>query len=451
MRATLLRPLLTALVAVAVASVSPVAVHAQDGPAEVFRAFWESRLSPADPAAVRFRSKASLSKLDALRREDPANAADMLEFMAEMHADLQAAAEIESIETTTDADDRATLVVRLQGRNGDLPTRLPSQATVSMVREADGWKIDSEAYSRGRMRATSAAPEAESMPEREDASSSAPSCPAPSTLGDPTAPHVLMLGGTAGEGRVHFADARVRLNEGWMIVELPPFNEHSITIRASGAAAQSGRYEADLSIEGMMGFNGCPTLPSRFFAEDDLLQPAPVGELIWEGAPGSNRANVKFSFADPASGAVDVSGTLQGVPVVDVNAGPLLEGSRMNAAESTVAPTRGSVLHEPGRGSLMIELWYETANESSNEITQLDRFTGRTGLIVEGRWPGTARVALVREFEGTRIDVEVREVPEDALADEAALTARFSEIGKLVARVRSDRVATIPPLPDMTR
>ena len=445
------RTLLIALVAIAVAAVAPAAVHAQEGPAEVFRAFWESRLSPADPAAARFRSTASLRALDALRREDPANAAEMLEFMAEMHASLHDAAEIESIETTRDADDRATLMVRLRGREGTLATLLPSQATVAMVREGDGWKIHAEAYSRDRLRATSAAPDVEPVPEREDPSSSAPACPAPSALGAPTAPHVLVLGGTAGDGRVHFADARVRLNEGWLIVELPVFNDHRIRIRAFDAAGHPGRYEANLWLEGVMGFGGCPTLPSRFFGEVRPTNPAPVGEVTWDSAPGSNRANVKFSFVDPTTGDVDLSGTLQGVPVVDVNAGPLLEGSRMNAADSTVAPTRGSVVHEPGRESLMIELYYEKATESSSEIVQLARFTGRTGLIVKGRWSGTARVALVREFEGTRLDVEVREVPEDVLTDEEGLIARFSDIGKLVARVRSDRVATIPSLPDITR
>lgn len=442
------RSLVLALSVVVLLATAPRTVVAQDGPADVFRAFWATRLSPADPAAARFRSKASLERLADLRREDQENAANMLEFLAAMHADLQDAADIASIQTTSDAADRATLMVRLIGKNGALPSRLPSQATVAMVREADGWKIHNEEYASGGSPPVNAAPDVASEPEAGDVPMEASACGSPSVLGDPTAPHVLLLSGTAGDGRVHFRDARVRLSEGSLSVELPTFNEHSITIRASDAAAAPGRYEANLSVEGVMGFAGCPTLPSRVLT-DDFSQPAPVGHVEWERGSEPGRANVSFSFADPATGDTDVSGTLKGVPVVDVTPGPLLDGSLMRAATSEVAPTAGSVRHEPGRRSLMIELFFDTANESSSEIVEVDDFSGAQGLTIASRWSGTARVVLVREFNGASIDIEVREVPEGALADEDALKAQFSTTGTLVARVRTDRVATIPSLPEL--
>jgi len=195
-----------------------------------------------------------------------------------------------------------------------------------------------------------------------------------------------------------------------------------------------------------MGFGGCPTLPARFIEPYFPGQVAPEGQVTWESEPGSGRADVTFSFSDPAMGRVDLSGALQNVAVVDISPGPLLEGSAMLYFGEEVAPTRGSVLHEPERASLEIQLEYDAPSGSGGESILLEAFSGEIGLFVEDRGFGRTRLALVREFDGTRLDLEVRDVPEDELGDAYDLAERFPTLGEVVARVRSDRVATLPTL-----
>ena len=421
---------------------------AQEGPAEVFRTYWATGLSPADPEVERFRSRASLEELAALLDGDPEMAADILDFMAAMHEDLQSSADIDTVEVVSEEGDRATLEVRLRGRNGPLRRDLPSRATVEMVREADVWKVHTEAYSGGGF--LSSSPDS-SSPDPHDASGAEPAaseetCPAESTVGDPAAPHLLVLHGPDGEGRVHVSDARLLLNEGWLIVELPVFNEHRLSIRAWEAGHAPGSFEGSLTVEGLMGFGGCPTLPARFIEPYFPGQVAPEGQVTWDSEPGSGRADVTFSFSDPAMGRVDLSGALQNVAVVDISLGPLLEGSTMLYFGEEVAPTRGSVHHEPGRARLQIELEYDAPSGSGGEFILLEAFSGGIGLFVEDRGFSSTRVALVREFDGTRLDLEVREVPEDELGDADDLAERFPTLGEFVARVRTDRVATLPTL-----
>lgn len=437
------RPILVFLAVATLAIAAPSPGIAQEGPVEVFRAYWATGLSPADPEVARFRSRASLKELAALLAGDPEMATDILAFMAAMHEDLQAATDLDTVEVVSDVGDRATLEVRLRGRDGALRGDLPSRATVEMVREADGWKVHSEAYSGGNLFGSPADPAPASKAE--------PSCPAGSTLGDPAAPHGLMLQGPGGGGRVHFSDARLLLNEGWLIVELPEFNEHRLTIRAFEAGHAPGSFEGSLTVEGLMGFGGCPTLPARFIEPYFPGQTAPEGQVTWDSEPGSGRADVTFSFSDPATDQVDLSGALEGVTVIDISSGPLLEGSAMLYFGDAVAPTRGSVLHEPDRRRLEIQLEYDVPSGGGVESIRLEAFSGEPGFIVEDRGFGRAQVTLVREFDGTRLELEVREVPENELGDAGDLAGRFSTLGELVARVRTDRVATLPTLRPVER
>jgi len=448
------RPILVFLAVATLAIAAPSPGIAQEGPVEVFRAYWASGLSPADPEVARFRSQASLKELAALLAGDPQMAADILDFMAAMQGDLQAAADLDTVEVVSDEGDRATLEVRLRGRDGPLRGDLPSRATVEMVREADGWKVHSEAYSGGNLFGSPAdsAPAAEAKRGgKANPATWEERCPAGSTLGDPAAPHGLMLQGPGGEGRVHFSDARLLLNEGWLIVELPVFNEHRLSIRAFEAGHAPGSFDGSLSVEGLMGFGGCPTLPARFIEPYFPGQVAPEGQVTWDSEPGSGRADVTFSFSDPETGQVDLSGALGGVAVIDISLGPLLEGSAMLIFEDEVAPTRGSVLHEPDRRRLEIQLEYDVPSGGGVESIRLEAFSGEPGFIVEDRGFGRAEVTLVREFDGTRLELEVREVPENELGDADDLVERFSTLGKLVARVRTDRVATLPALRPVER
>jgi len=437
------RPILVFLAVATLAVAAPSPGIAQEGPAEVFRAYWATGLSPADAEVARFRSRTSLKELAALLAGDPEMATDILEFMAAMHEDLQASADLDTVEVVSEKGDHATLEVRLRGRDGPLRRGLPSRATVEMVREADGWKVHTEAYSGGNLFGSPAGPAPASQAE--------PSCPAGSTLGDPEAPHVLVLHGPEGEGRLHFSDARLLLNEGWLVVELPEFNEHRLTIRAFEAGHAPGSFEGSLTVEGLMGFGGCPTLPARFIEPYFPGQVAPEGQVTWDSEPGSGRADVIFSFSDPETGQVDLSGALEGVAVIDISLGPLLEGSAMLFFEDEVAPTRGSVLHEPDRARLEIQLEYDVPSGGGERNIRLEAFSGEPGFIVEDRGFGRAEVTLVREFDGTRLELEVREVPENELGDAGDLVERFSTLGKLVARVRTDRVATLPALRPVER
>lgn len=451
---SMFRPIFVFLAAATVAVAAPSPGIAQEGPADVFRAYWASGLSPADPELARFRSRASLEGLAALLAGDPEMAADILDFMAAMHEDLQSSADIDTVEVVAEEDDRTTLEVRLKGRHGPLRGGLPSLATVEMVREADGWKVHSEAYSGGELFSSPADPaspsEAEPL-EWEDTAGWEETCPAESTLGDPAAPHILVLHGPEGEGRVHFSDARLLLNEGWLIVELPVFNEHRLSIRAAEAGHGPGSFEGSLTVEGLMGFGGCPTLPARFIEPYFRGQVAPEGQVAWDSEPGSGRANVTFSIPDPATGRLDLSGALQDVPVADISPGPLLEGSAMLFFGEEVAPTRGTVLHEPDRARLEISLDYDAPSGSGGQSILLEEFSGEPGYVVEDRGFGKTRVTLVREFDGTLLDLEVRNVPEDEMGDADDLAERFPTLGELVARVRTDRVATLPTLRPVER
>lgn len=54
---------------------------AQGDPVDAYRASWENGLTPADPGAERFRSRATLEEFRAYLAEEPEMAAEMLEYM----------------------------------------------------------------------------------------------------------------------------------------------------------------------------------------------------------------------------------------------------------------------------------------------------------------------------------------------------------------------------------
>jgi len=56
-------PLLLAAVALGAALALPAGITAQAGPVEVFRAYWDSGLTPTDPGAEGFRSQAMLREI----------------------------------------------------------------------------------------------------------------------------------------------------------------------------------------------------------------------------------------------------------------------------------------------------------------------------------------------------------------------------------------------------
>jgi len=438
----MVRLLLILLATAVVAPATPTLATAQEGPEEIFRAYWTSGLTPADPEAERFRSRASLDELAGFLAEEPDMAQEVLEFMTFMHRALHSAADIETVEVVEDGPDRVTLDVRFRGRDGLLPGDLPDRASVEMVREPEGWKIHSEAYSgAGRSSAgVGGAERLEGSPAWVGETEWDDNCGEGSVLGDPGAPHVLVLQGSRGEGRVHLPDAHLLLNEGALTLEISPFHGHELRISALENDRGPGRYEATLTLEGVQDFGGCPAPPARLFGA--TLE----GEVEWVSGPEPGRADATFAFRDPETGETLVSGALQGAPVIDVSPGPLLEGSAMLFFDEEVAPTLGSVFHEPEHARLKLMLEYSAPSGGGSRSIWLEGFTGESGILLGDPLFGRVQVTLVREFDGSRLSLEVREVDEDQVGDVDTLAERFSSLGVLHARVRTDRVLRVTPL-----
>jgi hypothetical protein len=122
----------------------------QAEPVDVYRAFWDSGLSPADPHVECFMSRESLAELEAMRAADPEMVEAMLEFLTAMHVELNEAAEMGEVEVLEQTQDRATLRFGFVGRTGPLSDHFGNPvATVEMVREDQVWRIDRQAFESG--------------------------------------------------------------------------------------------------------------------------------------------------------------------------------------------------------------------------------------------------------------------------------------------------------------
>lgn len=406
----------------------PVATHAQ-GPADAYRAWWASGLTPADAASERFRSRASVAELAALRAENPEMAADVIAFMAEAHRELLAVAVPGRIELVHQEGDEAHLHVELEGRAGHLPAGVPSEAMVRMVLEDGGWKVDGESFMGGRMGGSGSG--------ADDAARADVACvPDP---GHPDAPHELVIHAADGEHVLRFDGGYLlRLGDG-LALHLPPFSENVLTV-AARSGAQPGSHRAELS--GTLRGGGCPALP------DALVHgSAHVGQLDWQPGDDAASAGVGFSFSDPGSGAPLLSGRLDRVPLLDATPGPMGPGSLMvTLDDEEVEPDVGSVVLQSGEARLEITLEFVRPNGSGSTTIAVPDFHGLPGVYPGTTWFDTREVTVVRVFDGTRVELEVREVAADALPEDGLSADAVMGMGSLKARVVTDRVVVVPPL-----
>jgi hypothetical protein len=418
------------LLALTTLSLLPGAMAAQEGPAEAYRAWWDSGLTPADPDSERFRSQASILELAAFRAEEPEMAAEAVAFMAEAHREMVEAATPGRIEVVQEEGDAVILHVYLEGRGGPLPQGLPSEASVRMVREADGWKVDTETFMGSIMSGGG-----------DPSGGWSEACPADAALGDPASPHRLVLHGSDADRPVHL-DAAYLLRDGdALTLHLPPFDENLLTVEARSGGEEPGTHAAVLA--GMRWSGGCPALADALVHED-----APRGELAWQPAGDAGAARVTFVFPDPDSGAPLLSGNLDAVPLLDVTPGPMGAGSAMVTFDGEeIVPDRGSVRLHEGEGRLEIMLEYVRSNGGGSTTLSVPEFRGAPGVYMGASWFDTREVTVVRVFDGSRIELEVREVAEDALPEGDLAADVALGMGTLKARVVTDRLVVLPALP----
>ena len=425
---------IAALLALVAIMTVPTAVFAQAGPADAYRAYWNSGLNPAAPEAARFRSEASLREIAAFLEEDPEDAREALELMAMLHGELHANADIADISVIEDGGDRVTLDVRFEGRAEALPPGLPSRATIQMVREGGDWKVDAEAFSGG-------SPFANRGPVEADAYA----CPAGVAVGDPGAPHVLAFTDADGARRIHFADAYVLREDRTLSLRLPSFGDSRISVDAPSGAEAPGSYPAALN--GMRGEGGCPALPTGMVYDDDVR-----GTIEWTPGSRAGHINVDFVFADAGSGDPGFSGSVRDVLLIDASLGALDDGSRMvTMSGEEISPGRGRVLHHLDEGRLEVTLEYSSASGSGSTSFSVYDFSGQPGVHVGDARFSEVQVAVVREFEGGRLNMEVRGIPEAEFPGGELGTEVALGLGTLVARVVTDRVVVIPALPPIER
>lgn len=409
----------------AVALILPAHVLAQGGPEEAYRASWASGLTPADPGAERFRSRILLEEFRAFLEEEPEMAADMLDYMTALYRELQEAAEPGAIEVVEQAADRVVLEVEFRGKEGPLPEGLPRSATVEMLLEADGWRVGREAFSG-------------SIGGGGDGGAYEDPCPAGTVLGDTSAPHTLQVQKEGGVVQLHFHDALLLKKGDDLTLKLPVMGSSQMGVQVLRGAAAPGDHGA--SLEGMLASGGCPGFPGT------LLYDEPPVLFTWRAGSTPGTAEVDFDVAAPDGGMALVSGSLQAVPVVDVTPGPLLPGSFLLAFDDEVNPDRGAVLHHPSEARLEISLEYSRGNGGGSSSFHVQEFTGAPGVYVGDVRFGAVQLAVVEEFGGGRIRMELREIPEEDFTGGEPDLATALGMGILRARVVTDRVVEIPAL-----
>jgi hypothetical protein len=407
----------------------PAQAAPQQGPDEVYRAWWASGLVHDEPGWERFWSRASISELADFRAETPEIAEAALAFLEEAHRALSEAAVPGRIEVVQQDAAEAFLHVRFEGRDGALPAGFPSEASVLMVWEEDGWKVREETYEG-------------SVPGRlPDSDPPDEGCPAEAVLGDPSDPHRLLVSDSDAAGTVHFGAAYMLRDGDHFALHLPPFNEHHLRVEVRSGEVTPGSHSAVLS--GTRWPGGCPALPEALVDGDP-----PVGELEWQPFDGSALARISFAFRDPDSGAGLLSGSLGSVPLIDATPGPVGEGSLMVTLDGReIVPDRGRVLFHEGEGRLEVMLEYTHANGGGSTSLSVSDFRGQIGVYVGDSWFDSREVTVVRAFGGDRVELEVREIPEDALPDGELDAEMILGMGTLKARVVTHRLVTVPTLP----
>jgi hypothetical protein len=407
----------------------PAAAVAQ-GPAEAYRAWWSSGLTPADPGSERFRSRASILELADFRSEEPETAAETIAFMAEAHRTLVEAATLGRIETVHEDAGEALLHVVLNGRDGPLPAGMPSEARVRMVREEDGWKVDTESFTGAGFGGRSDTP---AGPDE--------ACPANAVLGDPDSPNRLVVFGTDGHRTVHPGAAYLLRDGDALTLHLPRFDENLLTIVARAGGNEPGSHVAMLA--GTRWSGGCPALPDALVHGD-----APAGRLEWQRLDDAASARVSFAFPDPGSDTLLLSGNLDAVPFLDASPGPMGPGSVMVTLDGQeIVPDRGLVVLHEGEARLEIMLGFVRSDGGGSTSVSVPEFLGEPGVYPGASWFDSREVTVVRVFDGSRIELEVREIATNALPGGVLDADEVLGMGELKARVVTDRLVRLPALP----
>jgi hypothetical protein len=403
----------------------PTPVEAQEGPVEVYRAYWDSGLTPSDPGAERFRSRAMLEEFRAFLEEEPEMAREALEFMTALYRELQEAAELGTVEVVEQTPELTVLEIEFQGRSGPLDGGLPQRATVEMVLEAEGWKVDREAFTSSM-----------GGGGQEDAHGDA--CPAGTILGDDSGPHTLLFRGEEGEVRLHFGEALLLQEGNDLTLRLPAMASSQLDLRVPGGATAAGDHSA--SLWGMRASGGCPGLPEALVYDDG------EGLFTWQPGSGPGTVDVEFDISGSGGGPTLVSGSLQGVPLVDVSPSPLLAGSYLLAFDDEVTPHRGAVLHHVAEERLEISLEFVRGSGGGASSFSVPGFTGEPGVFVGDVRFGHLQVAVVEEFGTGGVRLELREIPEEQVPAGGADIQQALESSVLRARVVTDRAVVIPSL-----
>lgn len=406
----------------------PAAAVAQ-GPADVYRAWWTSGLTPADSGAERFRSQASLAKLAALRSEDPEYAAESIAFMTDMHRALVAAAVPGHIEIVNEDAEHAVLHVTLRSRDESLPGGMPSEITVRMVNEEDDWKVDTESFSGGTVSGGS-----EESGEWDEA------CVIEGVLGDTASVGHVVVRGAEGDLTVALGAAYLLRDGNGLTLHLPPIGENLLTLEARTAASGPGIHRAVLG--GTRFSGGCPALPDALVFED-----APTGELEWQLLDDPASARVSFDFPDPELGVLLLAGNLDVVPLIDISTEPMGPGSVMVTFDGEeIVPDAGRALFYQGEARLDIMMQYVRSNGGGSTSLSVPDFRGEPGVYPGPAWFDTREVTVVRVVDGNRIELEVREIATDEFPDGEVDASVLLEMGILKARVVTDRMVMVPPL-----
>jgi hypothetical protein len=435
----------------------PEGAQAQSGAAATYRAYFDAApdVRSEEDALRPYYTRAALDTLHTLKETQP----EAIAFVAGMQRAVFAEAQIDSIATTAQTAQTATLRVHLSPKDPESRRDLII-TTASMEKENGAWKIvreESEIVSHPEQ--TSGGAE-DSMEGKASAEVAAGDCPAEATYGDAGAANTLTLEGDAGRRRLGFEEVVVVL-EG--VTDEPP----DLTIRfpAFGPAdltEQGARFEYALSVSGFdpEAAEQRATLRRGTYLPQSLgcfpTNPAAgeeAGHLTVERyeEPGEAGGTLTATFARPTGepGRNRLSARIDTRQIVDLRPRPLGPGNLvvLSSGERQAADS-GYALYDPGGSSLVVELNYSSVTRTGGGRYVLEAFGSAPGVYAGDPGFGEVEVFVIEAFgEGDGLRGEKRVVPEEEMPTGGTLTAQQArQLGALEAQFAMDEVVTVPVL-----